>query len=203
MDAEDGSFRALARPPRRAGVLPPDMRRQNFVGDRLRNLPALVQERLAQLVEAETTAAAPFHRFGDSALFAIDDLLHPHRAVRLRVFAHLDADPPPPHLVRNRRRRAAAEKRIHHQVALVRRNRQNPLNQFLWLWGPKWHIAKQFQIFLFAILIGPGKFIMPKGHGHHALLNVGKKVLFCRNAGFTILAPIKTIFSDILLMFFL
>ena len=151
MYAKNGGF--LTAHIRRLRLGEPHMRRHHVKRNVTRQRTVLVQDRLAQLVVTETASALPLHRLGDSALLAVHHLLHPNRAMRLRVFAHLDANPPPPHLVRNRRCRPAAQERIQHQVALVRRNLQNALDQPLWLRRRKRRLpVKHLQNFLLRLV---------------------------------------------------
>ena len=87
--------------------------------DRRVDAPLLVENRLAQPVEAEPAAALPAHRLRDAALLPLDHLAQPRDAVRDRVLAQLDADVAPPHLVRHGRGRAGAEEGVEDQVAGV------------------------------------------------------------------------------------
>ena len=112
-------FAVCPRSRRRARLGEPDVRGQVREADRRVDAPLLVEDRLAQPVEAEPAAALPAHRLRDAALLPLDDLAQPRHAVRDRVLAQLDADVAPPHLVRHRRGRAGAEEGVEDQVAGV------------------------------------------------------------------------------------
>lgn len=90
--------------------------------------PFLVEDRLAEPVEPESSAPLPFHRLRDPALLSVDNLLQSRDAVGDGVLPHLDADVPPSHLVRHGACGPGAEERVEDKITKVGGNVDNALN---------------------------------------------------------------------------
>ena len=73
---------------------------------------AVVEDRCAEAHEAEAAAALPVHRLADAALLAVEHFFQARHAVRLRMLAHLNADPAAPHFLGNGSGGAGAEKAV-------------------------------------------------------------------------------------------
>ena len=97
------------------------------------NMTLLIKNGAAQSVETESAAALPSHGLRDTALFPVHDLVETWDAMRLRVFAHLNANVTAAHLVRYSSRGARAKKAVEDDLTRVRGNYHYSVKQRLWL----------------------------------------------------------------------
>ena len=114
MQSEKRFLRAAFQRP--AGFGEPHVRRERRELHLRVDAAFLIEHCLAEAVETESAAAFPVHGFGDTALFALDDLLQARHAMGDRVLAEFNADIASAHFVGDGGAGAGAYEAIEYKI---------------------------------------------------------------------------------------